>query len=164
MKSSILAPELAERLMTEVVALSAARVAEGGVPFSARVVTPDGRVLGSGVNTVLEDHDPTAHAEVCAIRNACARHGRTNLAGTVLLASGEPCALCYMAALFAGVSEVIYAASAGQAAQYGYGYGSSYRLLAGFPAAFPLPARQLQVAGALTPFEDQSLQFRRVEK
>ncbi|EDZ48052.1 guanine deaminase [Rhodobacterales bacterium Y4I] len=164
MNVGILAPELVERLMQDVVALSEARVAEGGVPFSAQVVSADGRVLGAGVNTVMEDHDPTAHAEVCAIRDACARHGRTNLAGTVLLASGEPCALCYMAALFAGVSEVLYAVSADEAARYGYGYGTSYRLLSGFPEHFPLPTRRLAVPGALTPFENQSSQFRRVEK
>lgn len=161
MSGNILAPELAERLMREVVALSDARVAEGGVPFSAQVVTPDGRVLGSGVNTVLEDFDPTAHAEVCAIRDACARHGRTNLAGTVLLASGEPCALCYMAALFAGVSEVLYAVSADEAARYGYGYGTSYRLLSGFPQSFPLPTHRLPVSNALLPFENQNALLRK---
>lgn len=152
MTKSLLQPELAERLMNEVVALASKRVEEGGVPFSASVVTPDGRILGSGVNTVMADHDPTAHAEVCAIRHACATHGLTNLSGTVLLASGEPCAMCYISALFAGVSEVIYAVSADQAAQYGYGYGTSYKLLSGFPEQFPLQRRQLAVPGALQPF------------
>lgn len=152
MKKSLLSPELAERLMTEVVALASNRVEDGGVPFSASIVTPDGNILGSGVNTVMADHDPTAHAEVCAIRHACATNQRTNLSGTVLLASGEPCAMCYVAALFSGVSEVIYAVSASQAAQYGYGYGASYRIFAGFPEQFPLSSRQLYVPGALHPF------------
>ncbi|MBO6922737.1 nucleoside deaminase [Boseongicola sp. H5] len=153
MTKSLLSPELAERLMTEVVALASNRVKEGGVPFSSSVVTPEGNVLGSGVNTVMTDHDPTAHAEVCAIRHACAAKGLTNLSGNVLLASGEPCAMCYIAALFAGVSEVIYAVSATQAAQYGYAYGGSYKILAGFPEKFPLPRWQLSVPGALQPFE-----------
>ncbi len=152
MTRSLLSPELAERMMKEVVALASRRVAEGGVPFSASVVTPSGSVLGSGVNTVMADHDPTAHAEVCAIRHACAAKGLTNLSGTVLLASGEPCAMCYVAALFAGVSEVIYAVSASQAAQYGYCYGTSYRLLSGFPDQFPLSRWQLSIPGALQPF------------
>lgn len=153
MTRSLLPPERAARLMTEVVALSSARVNAGGAPFAASVVTPDGAVLGSGVNTVIEDNDPTAHAEVCAIRDACARHDRTSLSGTVLLASGEPCAMCYVSALFSGVSEIIYAVSASQAEGYGYNYGTAYRILAGFPDEFPIPIRQISVPTALHPFD-----------
>lgn len=147
-----MAPEIADQLVQQVVALAQETVRGGGAPFSALVADSHGQVLGRGVNTVLRDHDPTAHAEVCAIRDTCHRHARTSLPGTVLICSGEPCAMCYMAALFAGVSEVIFAVSAAEAEAHDYAYGQSHRLLAGFPEIWPFGVRHLPLPGALTPF------------
>ena len=144
--------DIAERLVGEVIDLASSTVRDGGIPFSAMVVDPSGTVLGSGINTVLKDHDPTAHAEVCAIRDACARQGRTSLPGTILICSGEPCAMCYMSALFAGVSEVIFAVSADEAGAHGYQYGQSYRFLSGFPDNWPMRLRHMPLKGALAPF------------
>jgi len=142
------------QLMEEVVASSLDHVLHGGIPFSAFVVDRDGTVLGRGVNHVRERHDPTAHAEVEAIRNACLTHGRTHLVGAILLASGEPCALCYMSAHFAGVSQVLFAADRHEAAGFGFDYSGSYSLLAHDPQLWRAPAaRALKVAGALRPFE-----------
>src|SRR5690606_15744208 len=104
------------------VELSLRHVNSGGVPFAAMVLDADGRVLGRGVNQVREHHDPTAHAEVQAMRNACARTGATRLPGTILLASGEPCALCYLAALYTGVPQIWFAASRDEAAAHGFDY------------------------------------------
>lgn len=153
MTTSTVPPEIAGKLVGEVIETASRTVREGGIPFSATVAERSGTILGSGINTVLKDCDPTAHAEVCAIRDACARHGRTNLQGTLLICSGEPCAMCYVSALFAGVSEVIFAVSAEEAATYGYGYGQSYRLLAGFPDQWPMRFRHMPLAGARAPFE-----------
>lgn len=148
-----LSKEVSDRLVSEVIALACLTVRAGGIPFSAIVAEPSGQVIGSGINTVLKDHDPTAHAEVCAIRDACARHGSTSLKGKVLICSGEPCAMCYMVALFAGISEVIFAVSADEAAAHGYHYGQSYRFLSDFPDSWPMHFRHLPLKGGLAPFQ-----------
>jgi guanine deaminase len=81
----------------------------GHLPFGALVVR-DGVVVATGVNRELEEHDPTAHAEVEAIRNACRALGTRALPGAILVSSCEPCALCHVTAAVAGISRVIYAA------------------------------------------------------
>ncbi|MCP9928300.1 nucleoside deaminase [Cyanobium sp. CH-040] len=79
-----------------------------GGPFGA-VVVRDGVVLGAAGNSVLRDHDPTAHAEVNAIRQACRALGSHDLRGAVLYASGECCPMCYAAAYWARISKVYFA-------------------------------------------------------
>jgi tRNA(Arg) A34 adenosine deaminase TadA len=83
--------------------------AAGQLPFGALVVR-DGEVLATGVNTSLRDHDPTAHAEVEAIRNACRDLHTLALPGATLVSNCEPCALCHAAAASAGILRVVYAA------------------------------------------------------
>ncbi|EJZ21989.1 deaminase [Rhizobium sp. Pop5] len=83
------------QLMEEGVAFSMDHVHDGGIPFTALVVDQKGVIPERGVNRVREHHDPTAHAEVEARRDACRTHGTTHLQGTTLLASGEPCAMCW---------------------------------------------------------------------
>jgi guanine deaminase len=81
----------------------------GHLPFGALVVRDD-EVLATGVNRELEAHDPTAHAEVEAIRNACRALRTRALPGAILVSSCEPCALCHVTAAVAGISRVVYAA------------------------------------------------------
>jgi tRNA(Arg) A34 adenosine deaminase TadA len=89
--------------------LAVENAAAGQLPFGALVVR-DGQVLATGVNTSLRDHDPTAHAEVAAIRNACRDLQTLALPGATLVSSCEPCALCHAAAASAGILRVVYAA------------------------------------------------------
>ncbi|GHH15768.1 nucleoside deaminase [Streptomyces rubradiris] len=93
----------------EAVRISRKHVAKGGIPFSG-VVVNGGRVLGTGVNRVREDADSTAHAEVVALREAAATYGPHATAGATLFASGEPCALCYMASLHFNVGHIVHVA------------------------------------------------------
>jgi guanine deaminase len=79
--------------------LAVENVADGGGPFGA-VIVGDGELLATGQNRVTRDHDPTAHAEVCAIRAACAAIGDFSLAGATLYTSCEPCPLCLSASLW----------------------------------------------------------------
>ena len=79
-----------------------------GGPFDA-VVVREGVVLGAAGNSVLRDHDPTAHAEVNAIRQACRTLGSHDLTGAVLYASGECCPMCYAAAYWARIDKVYFA-------------------------------------------------------
>lgn len=141
-------------LMAETVAFSLKHVASGGIPFTALIVGETGEILGRGVNRVIECHDPTAHAEVEAIRNAC-RSGRTpHLQGATLLASGEPCAMCYLSALYAGISHIYYAVDRHAVADHGFDYRGSYRLLETDPRTWASPrARELAVPDRLAPFE-----------
>ncbi len=145
-------PDCFKQIMVEVVAYSMEHVYNGGIPFAAFVVDANGVVLGRGVNRVLEHQDPTAHAEVEAIRDACRAIRAHHLTGTTLLASGEPCAMCYLNSLFAGISEVIYAVDRDDAAKAGFDYRGSYRMLARFPDQWPMKVRKYATSQALEPF------------
>jgi tRNA(Arg) A34 adenosine deaminase TadA len=81
-----------------------------GGPFGA-VVVRDGKVLAASGNSVVRDNDPSAHAEVNAIRIACRAVGSPNIPGAVLYSSCEPCPMCYATAYWARVSKIFYAAS-----------------------------------------------------
>ncbi|HEV7256697.1 MAG TPA: nucleoside deaminase [Bosea sp. (in: a-proteobacteria)] len=81
-----------------------------GGPFGA-VVVRDGEVLAASGNSVLRDNDPSAHAEVNAIRMACKKIGQPNLRGATLFTSCEPCPMCYATAYWARVSRIYYAAA-----------------------------------------------------
>jgi guanine deaminase len=99
--------------------LATANVARGGGPFGA-VVVRDEVVIGEGANRVTADLDPTAHAEVVAIRAACLRVESFSLAGATLYASCEPCPLCLSASLWARVDAVVHAADSQAAARAGF--------------------------------------------
>jgi tRNA(Arg) A34 adenosine deaminase TadA len=149
--------EISERelieYVREAVRISREHVAQGGIPFSG-VVVNDGRILGVGFNRVREDSDPTAHAEVVALREAAAKYGLGATAGATLIASGEPCALCYMASLYFSVSHIVHAADRKTAARYGFDYSESYSIFAEDPAAWPIKVTSLQIPEATMPFED----------
>ncbi|MHA6523062.1 nucleoside deaminase [Tessaracoccus sp. G1721] len=99
--------------------LATANVADGGGPFGAVVVAPDGRSF-EGTNRVTSIPDPTAHAEVQAIRAAASGMGTHDLTGCVLYTSCEPCPMCLGAALWARVSRVVFAADRHDAAAAGF--------------------------------------------
>ena len=101
--------------LTRAIELAIANVGEGGGPFGA-VVVRDGAALAEGTNRVTADLDPTAHAEVVAIRRACRAAESFSLAGATLYASCEPCPLCLAAGLWSRLDEVVFAADRHQAA------------------------------------------------
>lgn len=96
-------------LVHHAIDLASANGSRGALPFGA-VIALDGRTVGTGVNVSVERHDPTAHAEVEAIRDACRSLGVVRLDGATLVTSCEPCALCQAAAAVAGVARIVYAA------------------------------------------------------
>jgi|SRR5680860_368601 len=107
------------RFVTRAVELATKNVRERGGPFGALVVSQDGRVF-EGANRVTVNLDPTAHAEVTAIRAACHELGTFDLTGATLYASCEPCPMCLAAALWARVSGVYFAADRHDAAEAGF--------------------------------------------
>ncbi len=137
----------------EAVRISSSHVAEGGIPFSG-IVVRDGHVLGTGFNRVLEDDDPTAHAEVVALRAAAKKSGRSGVAGATLIASGEPCALCYMAALYFNIEHIVFAADRKTAEAYGFNYSSSYSIFASDPTTWPIQVTHAPIDGHEAPFEE----------
>lgn len=128
-------------------------VAEGGGPFAA-VVVVDGRVLAEGVNRVTSDNDPTAHAEVTAIRAAGAARGDFHLGGTVLYASCEPCPLCLAAALWARIDRLVFAADRHDAAAAGFDDAAFYELFTPRADGWPLALVHRRLSIAVAPFED----------
>jgi tRNA(Arg) A34 adenosine deaminase TadA len=98
-------------------------------PFGAVVAIGD-RIVGEGWNQVVSSHDPTAHAEVVAIRNACNKLGTHDLSECVLYASCEPCPMCLAATYWARIGRVIFAASREDAATAGFDDEFLYREVA----------------------------------
>ena len=90
-----------------------------GGPFGALILAPDGQTF-EGVNRVTATNDPTAHAEVTAIRNACRELGTFDLSGATLYTSCEPCPMCLASALWARVDRVFFAADRHDAASVGF--------------------------------------------
>jgi guanine deaminase len=109
-----------ETFMQEAIRLSLEMMRAGkGGPFGA-VVVRDGEIIGRGWNRVTSANDPTAHAEIVAIREACRKAGTFFLEGAELYASCEPCPMCLSAAYWARISRVYYGASRSDAAAAGF--------------------------------------------
>ncbi|MDZ7827379.1 MAG: nucleoside deaminase [Gammaproteobacteria bacterium] len=123
-----------------------------GGPFGA-VIVRDGRILGEGGNRVLGDHDPTAHAEVVAIRDACARLQVHHLQGCVLYASCEPCPMCLASAYWAHVDAIYHANTREDAATAGFDDAFLYEELDRPVPERRLPMHRLQHPGADEPMQ-----------
>jgi len=122
-----------------------------GGPFGA-VVVKDGVVVGEGPNDVLISQDPTCHAEVVAIRDACRRLGSFSLAGCELYASSEPCPMCLGAIYWSRMDRVCFANGRDVAASYGFSDEFFYDELAKPPAARELTMVRVPSPGSEEPF------------
>ena len=106
--------------LEEAIKLAREYSADGrGGPFGA-VVVQDGKVMGRGWNQVVEARDPTAHAEILAIRDAALRMGNHVLSGCTIYCSCEPCPMCMAAIYWARIADVVYAATASDARAAGF--------------------------------------------
>jgi guanine deaminase len=140
--------------MSEAIAMAIENVREGrGGPFAALVVC-DGHVVARGANQVTSTNDPTAHAEIVAIRNACRVLGRFQLTGCDIYTSCEPCPMCMGAIYWARPSRVYFAATRADAAAIGFEDDYIYRQLALPPAARDLPLIQMMQEDALAAFAE----------
>jgi guanine deaminase len=113
-----------------------------GGPFAA-VIVREGKVVGEGVNTVTATNDPTAHAEVNAIRAAARALGTFTLAGCELYTSCEPCPMCLAASYWARLDAIYYGACAADAARAGFDDAFLYGEMKKSGAKRKLPATQL---------------------
>lgn len=115
--------------LREALTLAFANSERGGRPFGA-VLVRDGEVVATGVNEILSSGDPTAHAEMNAIRAASRVFGAAGLRGSQVYASGHPCPMCLAAMRLAGIDRVAYAYSNDEGAPYGLSTAAIYEDLA----------------------------------
>lgn len=144
------------------VALAVDSVADAGGPFGAVIVTADGQVF-EGNNRVTQDNDPTAHAEVTAIRRACTALGTFDLTGATLYSSCEPCPMCLASALWARVETVYFAADRHDAARAGFDDAAFYEFFEADPVDRAMKVVHERTASATAPFDAWRVLGSRIE-
>ncbi len=144
-------PALGAQFMRRAIALSCESVASGGGPFGA-VVVRDGRIIGEGVNRVVPHGDPTAHAEVVAIRAACRTIGSHTLGGAVIYTTCEPCPMCLGAIWWARLSAIVYGNARDEAGKIGFDDAAIYREVSSPLAARTLPLHRFMADEAAEAF------------
>ncbi|MGE4499459.1 MAG: nucleoside deaminase [Hydrogenovibrio sp.] len=143
-----------EDFMRQAIALSKEKMEAGfGGPFGA-VITQNGRIIAEGYNQVTSANDPTAHAEVTAIRNACAALGTFDLAGCEIYTSCEPCPMCLSAIYWARLDKMYYANSREDAADIGFDDALIYEEISKPILSRNLPTFRLLEDEAIQPFND----------
>lgn len=125
---------------------------EGG-PFGALIVR-QGKIISEGRNQVIVSHDPTAHAEIMAIRSASRTLGTPHLSGCILYTSSEPCPMCLAAAYWARVEEIVFANARSDAASIGFCDQNLYDELCRPLPERSIPIRQYRLNGSLQPMLD----------
>lgn len=131
-------------------------VKKGGGPFAA-IVVKDDEIIGKGTNLVHLNHDPSAHAELLAIREACASLKSIDLSECTVYASGEPCPMCLGAAYWATAGGIYYACSKADAltgANFGNPLASYFSDQEKTPENRLVPFIQLRTENALAPFQE----------
>jgi guanine deaminase len=148
--------------MRRVIALAVENVRSGrGGPFAALVVR-DGAVIAEGTNLVTSTNDPTAHAEVIAIRRACEALGTFQLEGCEIYASCEPCPMCLGAIYWARPAALYYGGTHKDAASAGFDDSFIYQQTRLPPAERAIPMTRLLPAESAAPFAEWQASERKV--
>ncbi|MBN2287011.1 MAG: nucleoside deaminase [Tissierellales bacterium] len=132
-------------------ALKGIRKKEGG-PFGA-VIVKDGEIISVGNNQVILTNDPTAHAEIVAIRRASEKLGRFDLSDCEIYTTCEPCPMCYSAIHWAKIPIMYYGASRDDAAEIGFDDKYLYDVLQGLITDEKLMSKQIERSECLIPFK-----------
>ena len=138
--------------LARAIELATENVANEGGPFGALIVR-DGKVLAEGQNRVTATLDPTAHAEVVAIRAACQAAKDFSLAGATLYTSCEPCPLCLSAALWARIDRIVFAADRNDAAAGGFDDREFYELFTRSRDEWDVTIEAIRPDNAAEPFD-----------
>lgn len=136
----------ADAFMREALTLARANIESGGRPFGAVLVRED-RLIARAVNEVIQTGDPTAHAELLAIRRASQLLGSSDLGGCVVYASGHPCPMCLAAMHLCGIQSAFFAYSNDDGEPYGLSTAPIYAQMARAPQAQSLALRPLRPPG-----------------
>lgn len=139
--------------MQKAVELAVENVRQGGGPFGA-VITRDGEIIATGVNRVTTRHDPTAHAEISAIRAACEKLNTFDLSGCEIYTSCEPCPMCLGAIYWAHIDKIYYGCNKQDAAAAGFDDSFIYDELALPPTHRTKPSEVLLPEEALQAFRE----------
>lgn len=142
-----------EELMREAIKLSEQNIINGGGPFGAVIATKNGEIVAIGVNKVTSDCDPTAHAEVNAIRAAAARLNTFNLSGYEIYTSCEPCPMCLGAIYWARIDKIYYGNNKTDAKNIGFDDSFIYDELDLKPKDRKLPSEVLLPTEAIKAFK-----------
>lgn len=148
--------------MQQVIDLSIENVANGGGPFGA-VIVRDGEVVATGVNRVTANNDPTAHAEVSAIRAACQKEGSFKLEGCTIYTSCEPCPMCLSAIYWAGLSRICFANTKQDAEDINFGDKFIYEEIERPISERAIPTESFMREEALQAFRDWKEKTDKVE-
>jgi guanine deaminase len=124
-----------------------------GGPFGAAIIDEEGKVISVASNLVLESHDPTAHAEIVAIRKASEKLKTHDLSGCILYATGYPCPMCLSAIIWANVKEVYYATDLKDAEDIGFRDDFIYNYIKGKESSV-LNLKQIERKEAIKLFEE----------
>ncbi len=154
--------EIRNRFMHEAIRVALESVTGRGGPFGA-VVVKDGQVIARGQNRVTRDNDPTAHAEIVAIREACRVLGDHQLTGCEIYASSEPCPMCLSAIYWARPDRCFYAASWEDAADIGFDDKFISEEMARPAGERAIPVARIVMEESLSPFEAWALKEDRIE-
>ncbi|MGL4292401.1 MAG: nucleoside deaminase [Bacteroidales bacterium] len=141
-----------DKFMRMAIRLSVENVELGGGPFAA-IIVKKGEVIASGTNRVTLDNDPTAHAEVNAIRNACKKLDRYDLSGCEIFSSCEPCPMCLSAIYWAHLDKLYYGNTKEDARQIGFSDQFIYEELALKPTVRKLESEKRMREEALEAFK-----------
>ena len=131
---------------------AACNFTDGG-PFGA-VIIKEGKVVGKGKNSVIKDHDPSAHAEVNAIRDACNTLKTHDLTGCILYSSCYPCPMCLSLAVWANIKEIYYGNTKEDAASIGFRDDFIYDILKNMKTQSELKLINLGREETIKTFED----------
>ena len=138
--------------LNQAVELACANVENSGGPFGA-IIVQDGKIIAASGNRVSPDLDPTAHAEIVAIRQACQTLGDFQLTDCTLYSSCEPCPMCLGAIYWARLQAVYYACNRHDAARAGFDDGFIYTEIDQAPQQRRILMQQLALPTANSPFE-----------
>jgi len=136
--------------LRQAIELAYNNIEKGGRPFGA-VIVKEGKVIATGVNQILTTNDPTAHAELLAIRTASQVLGSANLEGCSVFASGHPCPMCMAAMRLAGIRAVSYAYSNEDGTPFGLSTAEIYADL-----AKPFAEQSMKIEYIPVRFEDRT--------
>lgn len=141
-----------EKFMKKAIELSIVNVTKGGGPFGA-VIVKNGKIISEGTNNVTKKNDPTAHAEIVAIRNASKKLKNFDLKGCEIYTSCEPCPMCLSAIYWANIDKIYYANTKKDAAKIGFRDDHIYKELSVPLSKRKIPFVQMQRDDAIKAFE-----------
>lgn len=148
--------------MLEAVNASAESIDTGGGPFGA-VIVKNNRIIAYGNNTVTKSNDPTAHAEVNAIRKACQNLGTFNLSGCTIYTSCEPCPMCLAAIYWARIDKIYYANTRTHAREIGFDDEFMYTEIARPIEERKIEAQRIIIPQALSVFKKWQTMENKIE-